>query len=249
MPVTRTLWGLNYSPWTEKARWALDHHGVSYQYREHLPLLGEPGLRWRTRGRPAGAPASVPLLLDDDGVHGHSDDIARRAEAIGSGAPLFRPELDGDIRRLCEAGDRALQAARALVVAAIEASPEAQVESLPPFMPGAIRPAMRGVARQGASFLARKYNSGARSLADHEAALARWCEEIEATLDGRDYLLGDALSYADLATAVAINGFAPLRERFFAGSPATARAWTRAALVEQYGALVGWRDRLYAEHR
>ena len=33
------LYGLRYSPWSRKARWALDAHGVDVDYREYL--LGE----------------------------------------------------------------------------------------------------------------------------------------------------------------------------------------------------------------
>ena len=39
------LIGIGYSPWTEKARWALDHHGIDYRYSEHLILFGMLPLR------------------------------------------------------------------------------------------------------------------------------------------------------------------------------------------------------------
>jgi hypothetical protein len=31
--------------------------------------------------------------------------------------------------------------------------------------------------------------------------------------------------------------------------PATAAAWTVPTLIERFGPLVAWRDRLYADHR
>ena len=43
------LYGIAYSPWTAKARWALDHHKIPYRYREHLILFGMPELRWRLK--------------------------------------------------------------------------------------------------------------------------------------------------------------------------------------------------------
>jgi glutathione S-transferase len=39
------LLALPYSPWSEKARWALDVRGVPYRYRHYQPLLGELGVR------------------------------------------------------------------------------------------------------------------------------------------------------------------------------------------------------------
>ena len=40
-----TLVGLAYSPWTQKARWALTHHGVPHDFESYVPTLGEPKLR------------------------------------------------------------------------------------------------------------------------------------------------------------------------------------------------------------
>ena len=243
----RTLWGLHYSPWTEKARWALDHHGIDYRYREHMPLLGEPALRWRARRRSPGAPASVPLLLEGDTLVSDSTDIARHADRLGSRAPLFGSGREDAIDRWVRASDRALQAARALVVDAISNSPGAQAESLPRTVPSALRPALRGVARLGSNFLARKYGAELDARARHRETLAHFCAELDAALDG-PYVLAE-LSYADLACAVTINSFAPLRERFFARSPATAEAWSQPELIERFAGLLEWRDQLYSSHR
>ena len=35
------LYGLSYSPWTEKARWALLHHRILFRYVEHAPMRDE----------------------------------------------------------------------------------------------------------------------------------------------------------------------------------------------------------------
>ena len=244
---TRTLWGLHYSPWTEKARWALDHHGVDYRYREYQPLLGEPGLRWRARRRPPGTPASVPLLIDGQELVGDSTDIARLADRLGQGAPLFSAERESDIARWLDASDRALRSVRALVINAILDSPQAQVEALPAPFPSAARPALRSVARMGSNFIANKYGADLEARARHADTLDQFCRQLDAALDG-PYLLGE-LSYADLACAVVLNGVAPLRERFFADKPATHEAWTRAELAGKHARLIEWRDQLYREHR
>ena len=59
------LYGIAYSPWTMKARWALDHHKIPYRYREHLILFGMPELRWRLK-KPFGD-ITVPLLVNGGG--------------------------------------------------------------------------------------------------------------------------------------------------------------------------------------
>jgi glutathione S-transferase len=81
------LYAESFAPWCEKARWALDHHGISYHSVEHTPLLGELGLRWAAR-RPFG-PATVPLLVSDGLRLTDSFEIARWAEGVGHGTPLF----------------------------------------------------------------------------------------------------------------------------------------------------------------
>src|SRR4051812_4751156 len=55
-----TLVGIGFSPWTQKARWALDHHGLGYRYHEHLILFGMPQLHWQMRKWRE--PLTVPAL-------------------------------------------------------------------------------------------------------------------------------------------------------------------------------------------
>ena len=43
----RRLVSLKVSPWSERAKWALDHQRLSYQVVEHAPFLGERRLRGR----------------------------------------------------------------------------------------------------------------------------------------------------------------------------------------------------------
>src|SRR5689334_2595000 len=97
-----TLVGLHYSPWTEKARWALDHHGLPYTYEEYLPMIGEPALRLRTRR--AFGKVSVPVLIDRDEAVFDSWEIARFAEKQGKGSKLFPEDRLHQIRAWNERG-------------------------------------------------------------------------------------------------------------------------------------------------
>jgi glutathione S-transferase len=244
-----TLWGLSISPWTEKTRWALDHHGVAYRYREHTPMLGEPALRWRTRGRAPGARATVPVLIDGAERILESQAIAQYAERRGSGPSLFPGEHSDAIASWARAADDAMQAGRVLVTQALLASRDAQLEMLPPQIPGLLRRPLRPIASAGASFFARKYVAGAERVAESLRIVTQFAERVRAQLDGREHLVGDALSWADISAAMLISGFSGGVPGRLTKLPANAQTWTRAELVEQFGDLIAWRDQLYARHR
>ena len=109
------LLGIPFSPWSEKARWALDARRVPYAYRVYQPIAGEPALRVklrRLRGR-----VTVPVLTTDAGdVLTDSVDIARWADGRGEGPTLFPPEHADTIARFVALSERALDAARALTL-------------------------------------------------------------------------------------------------------------------------------------
>jgi glutathione S-transferase len=241
-----TLVALHYSPWTEKARWALDHHRIPYRLEHYVPMLGEPMLRLRT-GRLRG-PITVPALLDGDDAIVDSFAIARHAERTGGGEPLFPPAHLAEITRWNERSDEALAAERALVVARIAASPAAQAESLPRFVPEAIRPALTRMARLGAGYVGLKY-SVSRDLEASEARVAGALDELRAALDGRAYLLDGELTYADIAAAVMLQAVRPVRDAFIRLGPALRACWTTPALEQRYADLLEWRDQLYDKHR
>jgi hypothetical protein len=58
------LTAIAFSPWSEKARWALDHHRCDYRELAYEPIVGEYVLRWQMR-RPFGR-LTVPVLRDGD---------------------------------------------------------------------------------------------------------------------------------------------------------------------------------------
>src|SRR5215218_860578 len=115
----------SFSPWSEKARWALDHHRVAYVSREHYPLIGELPLRLRARrlrGR-----VSTPMLLSPEGALLDSFEIARYAERQGDGPPLFPPEHGEAITAWNARSDAALRGARVLFIERLGRSRAAKV--------------------------------------------------------------------------------------------------------------------------
>jgi glutathione S-transferase len=237
--------GEDFSPWTEKALWALDHHRVRYAFKQYQPLIEEPWLRIKTRnltGR-----ATVPVLIAGGEILSDSLAIARWAEGRG-GSPLFVAGHEREIEAWNERSDRALRAGRALFFERLSRDPEAQSDNLPPFVPRRLRPLLRLVVRTGIAYLRKKHGSDRelteRAHAELDAELAELGKRIAA---GR-YLLG-SFSYADVAMAVACQFFAPVDDRYIHLTFANRACWTEPTLAETFRDVIAWRDAIYADHR
>lgn len=248
-PAALRLVLLNVSPFSERARWALDHHEIAYTKIDHAPFLGERRLR-RLVG-PGKARATVPVLLTGEQTLTESWDIALYADRVGRGSKLVPPEHEAAIRRWNDLADDAMSAGRALVTAAMLASPEALEEGLPPNVPRAIRPLLRPFMRHGMKWFARKYGLRLDDR-DRRAAVAVTRSALEALraalAKSSPYLLG-SFSYADIVMATLLQGVSPVDGRYIRLSPATRRVWTQDELAAEFPDLVAWRDDLYARHR
>ena len=136
---------LHVSPWSERVRWALDHHGIAYQLVQHAPFLGERKLR-KLVGRTDGL-VTVPVLVDDGRVIPQSWDIVAYADEKGDATTLIPSDKEAAIREWTRDVDDASSHGRALVMRAMLASPGALDESHPPQVPTFIRPLLRPVTR------------------------------------------------------------------------------------------------------
>jgi glutathione S-transferase len=245
MATKRELIGLSYSPWSEKARWALDHHGLSYTWTEHIPMLGEPALRLKTKS--ATGRATVPVLITPHGPVTDSFRIAELAERHGKGAPLFPQENYDDIAAWNARSERALDAARGLVVARTGRSPKAQEEALPAFVPAFLRPTLRPVATLGVAFFNRKYTLSQADEAERRATVAAELLALRNVVDNRDYLVGGRFTYADIAMAVSLQFLGPHPSLHL--GEGTTEAWRDPDLAARFGGLLAWRDAIYDKHR
>ena len=244
MPPTLVL--LSYSPWSERARWAFDHHGLAYDVVDHVPVIGE--LRLRRLVGPTQRPATVPALIDGDLVLTDSRAIARHADRLGDGPRLFPEDRLAEIERLCEIAEAAMRAGRGLVVAGLLADPEALDETAPPAMPGWLRRLSRPISRRGTRWFARKYGLDPADRQAHTAGLRAGLLALRSALAGHDTLLG-GFTYADIALASMLQGVSPVEDAHLRLGPATRRAWTQPELAREFADLVDWRDALYRRHR
>ena len=246
MPSLRLI-VLPISPWSERARWVLDHHKLAYKVSEHVPFLGERRLR-RLVG-PDKPKATVPVLLVDGAVISESLEIARYADRIGAGTPLLPPELEAEILRYSALADATMAEGRALVTAGMLASPGALDEALPPAFPRWLRPILRPITRYSTAWFARKYGLSLDQLDARRAKIRAALPALrEGLAGGGEYLLGK-FSYADIVMATALQGISPVADRYVPLGPATRAVWTQAEIAQDFADLVAWRDAVYAARR
>jgi glutathione S-transferase len=234
--VTARFYAESFAPWCERARWALQHHQIEFREIEQRPLLAELTLRvaMGTFER-----VTVPLFMDAKAILMSSDAIARHADHVGRGTPLFLGGREGEIAQWMKTSELIMVNGRALLLPRILANRDALREHAP----------IAWVARIGVRHLMKKYGVRAVDKEIHEnesrAALGR----VRSELGDRLHLVGDALSYADITIAAALQFVRPVDDRWIQLRPATRQAWTNEVLAEEYADLLAWRDRLYAQCR
>lgn len=229
------LVGESFSPWTQKARWALEYCGLAHRYEEYVPLLHEPRLRWRMRQWSAGV--SVPVARVGRCWLRGSWEIARHAaDAAGDGrlGPM------DEVERWNARSEAALAEGRSRVVRAIARDPDAQKASLPPMVPAPLRRLARPVAGFTVRHLDRKYaprlvpGSLRTALVQVRRALAR---------ARGDFLVGE-FSYADIAMLVVLECVDPVARTSPPLAAVVRRHWCDPALAEEFADLLRWRTRV-----
>jgi len=238
---------LSYSPWSEKARWALDHHRVDYREIEHVPMLGAPLLRARLH-RPIGR-VTVPALVDRGTVYGDSLEIAKHAERIGQGEPMFPEEMHDAIATWNARSETILDAGRALLVQKVPRSTEAMQEALPAQFPAAVRPHLLFMAKMGVRFLEVKYGAADRDAKTERKRISKSLEALRDVLTGPEsYVLG-RFTHADVVMAVSLQVVRPVSNRWLPLGDATRAAWEEPELADRFADLLEWRDWVYDRHR
>jgi glutathione S-transferase len=238
--------GEDFSPWTEKARWALDHHGLRYSFKQYQPLIEEPWLRVKTRNLTR--KATVPVLIAGRELLLDSFDIARWAERCGHGVPLLPTGRESEVAQWNERSDRSLRAGRALFFARLARDPAAQIDNLPPVVPRRLRPLLRPTVALGLAYLRAKHGVNAMTIERATENLTAELSTLRRSLAGGRYLLG-AHSYADIAMAVVCQFILPVNDPGMPLSPANRACWTCEPIAATHQDIITWRDGLYARHR
>ncbi|MDC0744212.1 glutathione S-transferase family protein [Polyangium mundeleinium] len=241
------LYGIPFSPWSEKARWALDHHRISYEEVEHQPIVGDLRLRILLR-KPTGR-VTVPILDDRGVLFTDSFDIARHADAVGRGPKLFPAGREAEIETWNRRSEETLAALRAMMMLKAVDNPDFVKAVLPPGTPEALVSLLRPVGRGALQSFVSKYRMR-EGAATHRTVAEEGLAVLDKALaEGQKYLLGDAFSYADITMALVLQGVSPVDKRFMPTGLGGRAAWSNPDLAEKHARLIAWRDELYEKHR
>ena len=243
----RVFTAIPFSPWSEKARWALDHHRVDYREAPFMPVFGELALRLRMR-KPVGR-ITVPVL--HDGGHWFTDsfDIARHSDEIGGGSPLFPTDRLEEIGAWNQRSEVALAAGRAILMQGWASTPELATAALPPSLPVALKHLLRPLGQKRLEAFMAKYDIREEDDS-HQSVLAAELDELEKALSGRRYLVDDSFSYADITMALTLQQVSPVDPSYIVRMSGLGPAGMNIdAFTRRYANLIAWRDDLYARHR
>jgi glutathione S-transferase len=191
-----TLVTITFSHYCEKARWALDRCGVTYDESGHLPLFSYLA-SYRHGSR------TVPVLIDGATVLRDSSEIVAWADARTPGAllpddPIERAEalaLEDDFDR--NLGPATRRWGYAQLIREPRVVPHI-VDRVPRWQALALRLARPVAMRAIASGLGINAAGIERSRVKIEQTFARIAERLR---DGRRYLMGDRFTVADLTFA------------------------------------------------
>lgn len=244
---------LPYSPWSEKARWALDYSKTDYKERTYTPMIGEPALRVRLRKW--SGPVGVPALFASDISLGDSFDIAQWADEKGSGE-LFPENHAREIELYNVLSERALSAGRKLALARMVADDEAVTEMVPSALRRLLGKGAIAVGRQGVERTVRKWSAGDSDFVTTRRLFTNVLRQLrrdlakqgEADIAGEPRTLLGEFTYADIAMAQVL-GFVSPPEKGLRIGRASRRSFTDAELEEEFADLVAWRDLLYEKYR
>lgn len=244
------LIALPYSPWSERARWALDARAIDYRMRPYSPVVGEPALRLKLRRLRGNV--TVPVLTTMDGrVLGDSTDIARWADGRGAGPTLFPADHALAMARLLDISERAMKAGRALVLSRMLRDREALAEMIPRPIRKRLGEAASTLGAWAIGRTLRKYGGNRAATEAHRRTFVEALDAMRNALatapEGSPRTLLGRFSYADIAAAQVLASIAPPPALKL--GKASRRCFSDDELAREYADLVAWRDALYAEFR
>jgi glutathione S-transferase len=244
------LWHIPISHYSEKARWALDYKRLAHR-RRALPGGMHMVAAFLLTG---GEQVTFPVLVVDGEAIGDSTRIIAELERRRPDPPLY-PEDPVERRRALDLEDHFDEELgppiRLVGWHEITRDPERLAELSARFLPPAVRDDPRAAAAAGryaSAFTGVRYGVKSEEAA-HRARrkVVAALDRLEAELDGREYLAGDAFSVADLTAAALFYPLVLPPEGPSLGDPPEAFERWRAPLVERPGSR--WVAEIYRRHR
>jgi glutathione S-transferase len=196
-----TLWQIDISHYSEKARWALDYKGVAYRRRSPMPGGHIPIALWLTRGRQP----TFPVIELDGRTIGDSTAIIAALEERFPEPSLF-PSDPAERRRALELEDwfdeELGPPVRLLAFHELAGEPERFADLAAQSAPAPLRRLKRPVGAYARTYTALRFRVRSRdAAAQARLKLVAAFDRLESELDSRDYLVGETFSVADLTAA------------------------------------------------
>jgi glutathione S-transferase len=216
------------SPWAERVRWALDYKDVPYEKQDYQPGVDEEAVKKLT------GQAQVPVLLVNGTAIPDSTTILNWLEQHHPQPPLM-PASEKDRAQVMMweelMGSVLGPQARMLIIGHFlrSSAPELQ---------------------QGGQYFAQKYQHSPYAEEQAKATIERILTILRQAIDGREYLVGDAFTRADLTAASMLLLVNPPADDVFV-FPASMRPMYTASVTSDsaFAPILAWRDKMYRTHR
>ena len=198
-----TLWQIDISHYSEKARWALEYKGVDHGRRSALPGSHIPIALFLTRG----AQPTMPVLRIDGENVGDSTAIIAALEARYPDPSLYPSDADERARalELEDWFDENLGPhARLLPFYELNQEPEIFAEVAAAAVPGPLGKAKPVVGAYARTYTSLRFNANSsESAARAREGIIAALDKLEGELEQGDgeFLVGDGFSVADLTAA------------------------------------------------
>eukprot|EP01025_Chloroclados_australasicus_P060591 TRINITY_DN7792_c0_g2_i1.p1 TRINITY_DN7792_c0_g2~~TRINITY_DN7792_c0_g2_i1.p1 ORF type:complete len:256 (+),score=20.52 TRINITY_DN7792_c0_g2_i1:138-905(+) len=233
------------SPWSARARWALEVNGVKYKRVVYTPLLSEFSLRLKL-GDYFGK-VSVPIMFisthNEKKVLRDSFEIAlwgnqNRAEGTRD---LFPSDCIEQIREWSKLADDILNYGRIQSFEKVKKDPNALKEQTPD---GFKWTGTSGAWMTGCivSLLQGKYSEAGGGPERQKAYSALLKAQTTLNSKQNKFLIGDSFSYADIVITVATYLVKPPQSQFYTIGQATSACCVLEDLAEEFSDIILWRD-------
>jgi glutathione S-transferase len=244
-----TLWQIDVSHFSEKARWALAWKGVEHRRRSPVPGAHMAVALWLTRG----AHYTFPVLCIDGQRIGDSTAIVAALEERFPEPPLYPADIAARRRalELEEFFDEELgPQIRQLAWHEFGQDPESFAKLMEQTAPKPLARFGRPTAAYARAYTALRFRAGSAA----EAELARGkvlaaLDQLEAELGDGEYLVGERFSVADLTAASLFYPLAQPAEGPLRADSPTAKGLEafREPLEQRRG--VEWVREMFRRHR
>ena len=224
-----TLYQFATSPFTEKVRRAMNYRGIDFDVHD-VARAEVPSGKYKDVS-PTG---KFPAIKDSDKSVWDSTDIIYYLEDKYEGPSLIPadPREAALAHAIEEWADESLYFYEMTIRLSWEHNLEAALDEFAETMPGVPKEQIKELVLKGSGQLTTTQGVGRKPRDQVVADVERHFKKLDALLEGRDWLAGDALSLADLAVIGQLNAL------LYAEEARTAFAKTKN--------IRGWIDRLDA---